>query len=55
MNRKALAKLHVEKKLAIIPGATHLFEEPGTLDEAARLATAWFLRYLGQEVRRLDR
>lgn len=48
MNRKALAKLRVEKELAIIPGATHLFEEPGTLEEAARLATNWFIRYLGQ-------
>lgn len=48
MNRKALDKLRVEKKLVIIPGATHLFEEPGTLDEAARLAANWFTRYLGQ-------
>ena len=48
MNRKALAELRVEKELVIIPGATHLFEEPGTLDEAARLATNWFIRYIGQ-------
>jgi putative phosphoribosyl transferase len=33
-------------ELAIVPGATHLFEEPGTLEEAARLARDWFLRYL---------
>lgn len=46
MNRKALAKLQVEKKLVIVPGATHLFEEPGTLDEVARHAKNWFIRYL---------
>jgi hypothetical protein len=32
--------------MAIIPGASHLFEEPGTLDEVARLAAEWFARYL---------
>jgi putative phosphoribosyl transferase len=34
------------KELVIIPGATHLFEEPGTLEEVARLAKEWFKRYL---------
>ena len=48
MNRKALVNLRVEKKLEIVPGATHLFEEPGKLDEAARLAANWFTRYLGR-------
>ena len=48
LNRKAYAKLKGEKQLAIVPGATHLFEEPGTLKEAARLAAEWFKRYLGQ-------
>lgn len=47
LNRKAYAKLKAEKHLAIVPGATHLFEEPGTLQEAARLAAEWFKRYLG--------
>jgi dienelactone hydrolase len=47
LNRKAYAKLKTEKDLAIIPGATHLFEEPGTLQEAARLAAQWFKRHLG--------
>jgi fermentation-respiration switch protein FrsA (DUF1100 family) len=47
LNRKAYAKLKAEKRLAIVPGATHLFEEPGTLQEAARLATEWFTQYLG--------
>jgi len=43
MNREALARLHcADKKLVIIPGATHLFEEPGTLEEVARLAAEWF-------------
>jgi putative phosphoribosyl transferase len=44
LNRGALADLHCEKQLAIVPGATHLFEEPGTLDEVARWACGWFLR-----------
>ena len=47
MNREALEKLHIEKKLEIVPGATHLFEEPGALEEVARLAADWFVRYLG--------
>lgn len=46
LNRKAYAKLKAEKHLAIVPGATHLFEEPGTLQEAARLAAKWFKRFL---------
>lgn len=40
------ALIHCQRHLAIVPGATHLFEEPGTLDEAARLAADWFVRYL---------
>jgi putative phosphoribosyl transferase len=46
MNQEAMAQLHVETKLEIVPGATHLFEEPGALEEVARLARAWFERYL---------
>jgi putative phosphoribosyl transferase len=46
MNKEALAKLNCEKKLQIIPGATHLFEEPGTLDQVARSAADWFKKYL---------
>lgn len=46
MNRQALARLRCEKRLEIVPGATHLFEEPGTLEEVARLAAAWFAKYL---------
>lgn len=46
LNRKALDELRCPKKLVIVPNAGHLFEEPGTLDEVARLATQWFLNYL---------
>ena len=46
MNRKALIKLKVEKRLTIVPGATHLFEEPGTLERVADLARDWFIKYL---------
>jgi dienelactone hydrolase len=42
LNREALAQLRCEARLAIVPGATHLFEEPGTLEQAAALAAAWF-------------
>jgi dienelactone hydrolase len=46
LNREAMAQMRCEVKLEIIPGATHLFEEPGTLDEVARLASAWFVQHL---------
>ncbi len=46
MNRDALAQLRTEKMLSIIPGATHLFEEPGALEEVGRLARDWFIRHL---------
>jgi dienelactone hydrolase len=47
LNKKALAQLGAAvKKLVIVPGATHLFEEPGKLEEVARLAADWFTRYL---------
>jgi len=46
LNRAALAQLRCEKQLVIVPGATHLFEEPEALDEVARLARDWFQRYL---------
>jgi putative phosphoribosyl transferase len=46
MNREAMARLAAEKELHIIPGATHLFEEPGTLEQVAQLARRWFERYL---------
>jgi dienelactone hydrolase len=46
LNMQAFAQLDCEKQLAIVPGATHLFEEPGTLEEAARLAAEWFARHM---------
>jgi len=46
MNQDALSQLQCEKKLVIVPGATHLFEEPGTLEEVARLASDWFSAHL---------
>ena len=49
LNRQAYDQLKSEKELAIIPGATHLFEEPGALEEVARLAAQWFKRYLRPE------
>jgi putative phosphoribosyl transferase len=47
LNREAMAQMRCEVKLELIPGATHLFEEPGTLEEVARLAGGWFVRHLG--------
>lgn len=46
MNQRALEALHTKKRLDIVPGATHLFEEPGTLDVVADLATKWFVEHL---------
>jgi dienelactone hydrolase len=46
LNRQAFARLRCEKKLDIVAGATHLFEEPGALEEVARLAREWFLGHL---------
>jgi putative phosphoribosyl transferase len=47
MNREAMEQLRAEKKLEVVPGATHLFEEPGKLEEVARLAAGWFAQHLG--------
>ncbi|MBU0731320.1 dienelactone hydrolase family protein [Patescibacteria group bacterium] len=46
LNDKAFSLMHCEKELIIIPGATHLFEEEGTLEEAAKLAANWFKKYM---------
>jgi pimeloyl-ACP methyl ester carboxylesterase len=46
LNKRALARLREPKKLQIVPGATHVFEEPGTLEQVARSALEWFERYL---------
>ena len=47
LNRRAMAHMQCEKELHIIPGATHLFEEPGALQKVAELARDWFLKKLG--------
>jgi pimeloyl-ACP methyl ester carboxylesterase len=47
LNEQALNQLRVRKNLIVVPGATHLFEEPGTLEEVARVAAAWFKELLG--------
>ena len=46
LNRAALAELRCEKHLAVVPGATHLFEEPGTLETVVNLAGNWFASHL---------
>lgn len=46
MNRDAMRQMHAPVELEIVPGATHLFEEPGTLEQVCRLAASWFARYL---------
>lgn len=48
-NKKAFEQLTCPKELIIVPGATHLFEEPGMIEQVASQARAWFLRYLVQE------
>ncbi|MGC2413067.1 MAG: alpha/beta hydrolase, partial [Stellaceae bacterium] len=48
LNRAALAELRCEKHLAVVPGATHLFEEPGTLETVVDLAGNWFASHLAQ-------
>jgi putative phosphoribosyl transferase len=47
-NQSALARMTCFARLVVIPGASHLFEEPGTLEEAGRLAAAWFVQHLAQ-------
>src|SRR5690606_9288209 len=47
LNQQARTALSAQTELAIIPGATHLFEEPGALEQVAGLARDWFLRHLG--------
>ena len=45
-NREAYEWMTCERRLEVVPGATHLFEEPGALGEVSRLAAEWFVRYL---------
>jgi hypothetical protein len=46
LNRAASSQMTAPRELVIVEGATHLFEEPGALGEVARLAVAWFRRFL---------
>jgi predicted alpha/beta-hydrolase family hydrolase len=46
LNRSASAQMTCERRLAVVPGASHLFEEPGTLEQVATLASEWFVEYL---------
>ena len=55
LNERAARLLRAEHEIVVVPGATHLFEEPGTLDEVARLAGAWFTRHLAAPRGRLPR
>lgn len=50
LNQQAFAVLQCTKTLTLVPGATHLFEEPGALEKAAQHAVDWFLKYLRQSV-----
>jgi hypothetical protein len=50
LNREAQRRLSSENELAVVPGATHLFEEPGALDQVARLASEWFVKFLGADL-----
>jgi putative phosphoribosyl transferase len=52
LNESALNELAVEAELVVVPGATHLFEEPGALEDVARLARDWFVRHLLGDGRR---
>ena len=49
LNDEARGKMSAQVRLEIVPGATHLFEEPGALDEVSRLALGWFAEYLGRK------
>jgi len=53
LNQEAYLKLRCEKELKIIPGASHLFEEPGTLEEVAQLACAWFIEHSPHKISNL--
>jgi pimeloyl-ACP methyl ester carboxylesterase len=51
MNRDAMRQMHAHVELEIVPGATHLFEEPGTLEQVEQLAADWFAKYLRRPAR----
>ena len=47
LNRRASARMTADRQIVVVPGATHLFEEPGALEEVARLSRYWFVQHLG--------
>ena len=51
LNKEAFARLRCKKEMKIVPGATHLFEEPGALEQASRLAAEWFKAHLQAQPR----
>jgi putative phosphoribosyl transferase len=51
LNRGAMNRMRCPRELVVVPGATHLFPEPGALEEVARLARQWFLRHIGSPPR----
>ncbi|MBC2839512.1 dienelactone hydrolase family protein [Robiginitalea sp. SC105] len=53
LNKKAYDELHCTKELKIVPGASHLFEEPGKLEMVARESTAWFVRWFQKNLNRV--
>jgi putative phosphoribosyl transferase len=54
LNRRALDELRCERDLVVVPGATHLFEEPGALERLSDLASAWFVEHLALALRSVD-
>lgn len=52
LNRQAMAAMTAPVRLEIVPGANHLFEEPGALEQVARLAGGWFSEHLGESAER---
>jgi putative phosphoribosyl transferase len=48
LNRRASARMTADRQIVVVPGATHLFEEPGALEEVARLSRYWFVQHLGK-------
>jgi putative phosphoribosyl transferase len=54
LNRRALEALRCERDLVVVPGATHLFEEPGALERVADLASAWLVEHLALSLRSVD-
>ena len=51
LNRRALSMLHAPSEIAVVQGATHLFEEPGALDQVAHLARGWFVDHFTSPAR----